>query len=321
MASVGRSLFVPDAWAREQRHRNERLVIPRTLLGLLVAAVAICGLISLVRRLVRGEGSMRAAWVAAALVVVTTLAASLLDLEATQFGFTVAEPFDNQMLRVALQMLGVAVAGGLIGALVAAVGVRIASRTEDAGPVEPTASRVHRWLPAAAIALLLAGAGGLATLAGPSMAPHVPSIAAANSTVPLVGALLAELDFPAVAAALVLAAAVLSTRRRRYEVAIAAGFVAVGALTRASTPDAGVSSIVLAGVGGLLGWWIYRSQLRDRPGVIAPMLLIVTLLGGLQVLAHGSYPGARIAAIGSLVATLAGYAIWRWLVKRDEAVT
>ena len=318
VASVGRTLFVPDAWAREQRRRSERLVIPRTLLGLLLTAFSICGLISLVRRLVRGEASKRAAWVGAALVSFTLIASSLLNLHATQFGFTVAEPFDNQMLRVALQVLGIAVAAGLIAALVSAVGVRIASRTEDPGPAGTNASRVDRWLPAVAIALLVAGAGGWSTLAGPPAAPRVPTVAAADSIAPLASAVAGELDFTAMAAGVLLAAAVLSSRRRRDEAAIGAGFIAAAVLGRASTPDTGVLAIALAGIGGAVAWWVFRRYLRGRPGVIAPMLLCVLLLGGIQALFRSSYPGSRLAACGGLLATLAGYAIWRWLVKKDE---
>ena len=318
VAGVGRSLFIPDAWSRDQRHRNERLIVPRALLGLLATAFAICGLISLVRRLARGEASKRAAGVGAVLLVGSSLAAALLGLNATEFGFTIAEPFDNQRLHVALQVLGLVAAGGLVGALVAAVGVRLASRTEDPGPVAPGASRIDRWAPAVAIALLATGAGGWTKLAGAPSLPRLPSVAAANALSPLAAAMIGELAFAVVAAAVILAAAVLSTRRRRDDLLIGAGFAAAALLARASVPDAGPGSIVLAGLAGLAGWWIYRRWLRDRPGVIAPTLLCGMLLGGLVNLAHDNFPGARVATLGGLVATLAGYAIWRWLVKADE---
>ena len=79
-------------------------------------------------------------------------------------------------------------------------------------------------------------------------------------------------------------------------------------------------AIAASGVAGLIGWWIYRTQLRDRPGVIAPMLLCVALIAALPTLVRPMYPGATIAALGGVCGTLLGYAIWRWLVKRDEAM-
>ena len=106
-------------------------------------------------------------------------------------------------------------------------------------------------------------------------------------------------------------------RLARGEASKRAAWVAA-ALARASVPDAAPVAIGVAALGGLLAWWIYRTQLRDRPGVIAPMLFCVVLLGALQPLIRPAFPGARSAAIAGLVATVIGYAIWRWLVKMDE---
>ncbi|MEO8935470.1 MAG: CPBP family intramembrane glutamic endopeptidase [Burkholderiaceae bacterium] len=318
VASVGRSTFVPDAWARDQRRRNEGLVVPRALLGLLTGALSICVMVSLVRRLARGEASKRAAWVVALLIVVILSTAAALDFKATEFSFTVAEPYNNQVLRFALQWLGITAAAALFGALVAAVGVRIASRAEDHEP--PSASRWRRWIPAVCLALLIAGVGGLGTLTGPAANARVPSVGAADSLAPALSAFSSALGFTTTVAGVVLAAAVLATRRRRYEILIAIGFVAAAALGRAAGPDTTVVAVLLSGIGGFVGWWIYRSQLRDRPGVIAPLLLLVGLLGLLPGLVQPAFPGARVAAFAGIVGTLLGYAIWRWLVKKDELV-
>lgn len=317
VASVGRSLFVPDAWTREQRHRNEYLVIPRGLLALLLTGFGICTLVSLVRRLARGEASRRAAVVAAALVALVLTAGVLLGYDATTFGFTVAEPYRNQALRVALQWLGITAAGALVGALVSSVGVRIASGADDGLPT--TASRRRRWLPAVAIALLVAGIGGLSRLVGPAANPRVPSIDRADSWSPIVSGFVGGLDLSTTIAAVLIGAAVLATRRRWPTWLVAAGFVAAAVLGRASTPDTTVTAVVLSGVGGFVAWWVYRTQLRDRPGVIAPLVLCAALLNALPPLVHPGFPEARVAAVASMIAIVVGYAIWRWLVKADEA--
>ena len=317
--AIGRSVFVPDAWSREQRRRADRLIVPKWLLGLGVAAFSVFCLVALVRRLARGDGSRRAAWVAGTLVASTLTVTTLLDLSATQFGFTVAEPFDNQLLRVGLQWLGTMVAGALAGALLAAVGVRYASRTED--PAPPAAGRWYRWGPAIAIASFVAGLGGHATWLGAAGGPRVPNVGAADSFAPSLAAFVDGLDFTVAVSASLLVAVVVSTRSRRWQIAIAAGFVAVAALARATSQDAGASSIVAAAAAGLIGWWIFRNFLRDRPGVIAPMMLCLALFNGIAAFGHPAYPGARFAALATLLSTLIGYAIWRWLVKSDERPT
>jgi hypothetical protein len=316
VTGVGRSVFVPEAWSRTQRRRNELLIIPKALFGLLVAAFGIATMVSAVRRLARGEASKRAAWVIAILVVVSSLVTALLDFNATEFGFTVSEPYDNQLLSFGLRWIGVAAAGALIGALVAAVGVRIASRSEE--PAPQSATRRQRWGAAIALALLIAGAGGYASLLGASSAPRMPAVGQADSLMPFVDAFVGSVDFTGTAAAVLIAAAVLSTRRRRIEIALAIGFAAAAALNRASLPEVGIVMIVGAALAGLVAWWLFRTQLRDRPGVIAPMLLCLAVLGLVPALARPAYPGAIVATLCSLAGTLLGYALWRWLVKGDE---
>ncbi len=165
VAVVGRSVFVPDAWERAERQRDAQLRLPRIALGIIGLAFTIAFVVSLVRRLARGEASKRAAAVAAVAMALSVSAGIWLDLNATQFGFTVAEPFDAQMLRVTLQWAGVASAAALFGALVTAVGVRIASRTEP-GTVRPTMPGLRRWLAPLALGLLASGIAGYGRLFG-----------------------------------------------------------------------------------------------------------------------------------------------------------
>jgi hypothetical protein len=319
VVSLGRSLFVPDAWKREQRSLDEKLTIPRYVLGVLGLAIAIAGLVSLVRRLARGEASKRAAWVTALLIVVTLLAGALLDLNASQFTFTIAEPFDNQMLGGALRLLGVTAAGALFGALIAAVGVRMASRVDaDAGS---NRMPLQRWAAPLAVALLVAGVGGLAAWFGPALDPRVPSVGAADSIAPWLNALIGELDFPASASLALLAVALLSSRKRAMQIVIAVAFIAAAMLGRAATRDATVGAIVGAGVAGAIGWLIYRTQIRDRLWVVAPLMLCLALIGEATSLFNAPYPGSRLATIMAIVATLIGYRIWQWLIGRDERVS
>ena len=326
VASVGRFLFIPDAWKREERTRNELLVIPRGLLAIIGAGLGIAVLVSLVRRIVRGEGSKRAALVAALLTIVTLSAATWFRLDATEFGFTVAEPFRNQLLRVALAWAGTTAAGALFGALVAAVGTRIASRSERdaarASSLAPSsANGSSRWMPWAvplAIALLVAGIGGYGALSGASSGPRIPAVGAADSSAPWLLALLSELGFVTVASAALLAAAVLASRKRAVEILVALLFVASAMLTRAMAIDAHATTIVVAGLGGFIGWLIYHYLIRERLWLLPPTVLCVALIGQLAGLVHEPWPGARVATVLGAVATVVGYAIWRWLVDTDR---
>ena len=323
VVSLGRTLFVPDAWTRNERHRNESLLIPRALLGLIALAFVIAVLVSTVRHLARGEASKRAAWVGGALTIAAVLVGGLLDLNASQFGFSIAQPFDDQMLRVYLKWLGAAAAAGLFAALFSTVGVRIASRAEHMRPAWETPRRT--WATAIALALLIAGIGGIVALIDASivarMNARVPAIGNADSFVPLLSNFVAGLDLVAAASVALIVVGLLSSRRRWIETVIALGFVLAALLGAAIVPEARWPSMVVAAIGGALAWWIYWRYVRERRWIVAPLVLCLSLLSLLPALLHSAYPGARTSAIASAVALLMTYAIWRWLLRGDLAKT
>ncbi len=321
VVSLGRTLFVPDAWTRDERHRNENLLIPRVLLGLIGLAFVIAFLVSTVRRLARGEASKRAAWVGGALTMAVVLVSGALELNATQFGFSIGQPFDDQMLRVYLRWLAVAAAAGLFAALFTTVGVRIASRAERARPASESPRRM--WLTAIAIALLVAGIGGVLSLLGSYLgtriSPRVPGIGDADSFVPMLSSFVGGLDFVAGTAVVLIAVALLSSRRRWIEAVIALGFVVAATLGAAVVPEARATSMLVAAVGGALTWWIYRRHIREREWIVPPLMLCLSLLSLLPALSFAAYPGSPLGAIAAAVALAIGYAIWRWLVRKDLA--
>lgn len=317
VVSIGRTLFVPDAWTREERHRLESLIVPRALLGIVAMAFVIAVLVSTVRRLARGEASRFAAWAGGALTAVAVFAGGLLALNATEFGFSIAQPFENQILRVYLKWLGAAAAGGLFAALFTSAGVRIASRAERARPASETPR--HTWATALAIALLIAGIGGILGLIGTRSAASVPAIGRADSFLPTLSGFVGGLHFLTTTSLALIATALLSSRRRWIERAVACGFVAAAALAAAISPDADAIAIAAAGIGGALAWSIYRRHVRDREWIIAPLVLCLALLSLLPALVHAAYPGARMATAATALALTFCYAIWRWLVRRDMA--
>ncbi len=317
VVSLGRTLFVPDAWARDERHRNELLLIPRALLGLIALAFLIAVLVSTVRRLARGEASRRAAWGGGGLTIVAVVVAGLLDLNATQFGFSIGQPFDDQMLRVYLKWLGAAAAAGLFAALFATVGVRIASRAARTRPASETSRRI--WAAAIAIALSISGIGGIVSLFDTPLNARVPGVGNADSFVPLLSSFVSGLDFVAATSVLLIGAALLKSRKRWIEVAIATGFVAAAMLGAAVVPDARAASIAAAAIGGALAWWIYRRYVREREWIVAPLALCLSLLSLLPSLIHAASPNARSGALAAAVGLMLAYAIWGWLVRGDGA--
>jgi hypothetical protein len=316
VTSVGRFVFVPDAWLRAQRTRDDASRIPRALLAVIVVAFAIALLVSLVRRIARGEASKRAAWIGAALLAATGTIVTWLNLNVAQSGFTIAEPFDAQMLRFTLQWVGVAAVSALFGAMGAAVGTRIASRAGDVGPDDRT--RWQRWAAPLALALLAAGLGGFANLFDAAAAPHEPAIGGAASLAPVVSALVGQLSFVGPASIALLVAALLSTRKRWLAGLLGLGVVASALLGAAAAPDPTAIKLVVTALVGAFAWWFFRSQIRDRPWIIAPTLLCMALATQLATLVHAGYPGARVDAIASIVSVLIGYRVWRWLVDGDR---
>ncbi len=317
VVSLGRTLFVPDAWTREERHRNEMRLIPRALLGLIALAFVIALLVSTVRRLARGEASRRAALVGATLTVVAVLVGGLLDLDASQFGFSIGQPFDDQMLRVYLKWLSAAAAAGLFAALFTAVGVRIVSRAERLRPASQTPRRT--WATAIAIAASISGIGGIVGVIGTRSNARVPEIGNADSFVPLLSSFVGGLDFVAATSVLLIAAALLKSRRRWIEVAIAPGFVLAAMLGAAIGPETRASSIAVAALAGALAWWIYRRHVREREWIVAPLAMCLSLLSLLPALMHATSPHARSGALAGAVGLTLAYAIWRWLVQNDRA--
>ena len=318
VSAVGRSVFVPDAWEREQRGRDDALRVARVAAGVLGLALAIAIVVSLVRRIARGEASGRAAVVTASLMVLALSAGVVLGLDASRFGFGVAQPYSAQMLRLALQWAGVAAAGAVFGALVGAVGVRIASRADVGRPHDGSAWQA--WIAPFALAAFVAGVGGFARWFGPATSPRLPSVGGAHSLAPNVSAFVGQLEFPATAAVALLVAAMLATHRRWLALALPVGCVIAAMLGRAAVPDPTWAAVLIAGAAGAIAWVIYRTLIRDRLWIVAPFMLCLALLGQLASLAQPGYPGARTDAVVAIVATLIGYRLWRWLVDRDDAV-
>ncbi len=118
-------------------------------------------------------------------------------------------------------------------------------------------------------------------------------------------------------ALLLIVIAILSPRRRRIEVGIAIGVVAAAMLTRASTPDPTLLSIVGWGVGGAVAWGLFRLLIRDRPWIVAPALLCLVVLRTLAELAEPAFPGARFVDVAAIVGAIVGYRLWCWLVDAD----
>jgi len=319
VVSIGRRVFVPDAWQREQRSRNEILILPRILFALSGLALAIALLVFIVRAIVRGDVSRRAAVVGGLVVATAALVGGVLDLNATQFGFSIAEPYGDQMARVYLRWVGGALGAGLIGALVTGVGVRLASR-DALGASVPT-RRSARWLASVALALLLLGANGFKAAVTADLGPRFPELADAASALPWLATFVGRLDLVSWIGLGVLLATLLSTRRRWIAIAIAAAFVVVpmlGALSVAYMPWHGV---LAAGAIGAVGYLVYRLYFRARLELVATTVLLISILSSYgATIGQPPYRGVGFASYCAIAGAIIGYALWRWLVVSDAAV-
>lgn len=315
VSGIGRRVFIPDAWQRQERQRDERLLVPRGIGVVLGLAITVGFLVSVVRRMARREASARAAWVGGLLVAGTLLVGVVLTLNAARSGFSITEPYDDQMLRVWLRGFGVAAMAGLFGALVAAVGVRIVA--DNARMLEATTSRNDRWFAAGALALFAVGIGGIGHLLASAKTPDVPSTGELDASLPWLAHLAGSLDFVTGAALVAAVAAMLSSRRRGVAALIALVFVALPMVGAFSVRDAVTSGVVVAGVAGGLSYLVYRTFIRDRYDVIAPMLLVATVLMTLVLLVRPGSGLSIVDAASGLLGNLIGYVLWRLLVKHD----
>ena len=315
--SAGRSVFIPDAWQRDERHRNERLTIVRGVLGIVALALIVCLLVVVIRRLVGGEVVKRAAFVGGGLALITVLGGGLLNLNASEFNFSVAEPFGGQMLRLVLKWLGGGIGAALLAGVMVGVGVRIATRAERLRPVVDTPWRL--WRDALAIALAVRGLPGLASAVETRIQARLPSVGDAHSLLPFVSAFLDNIGLVSLAATAVIVAMMFAWRRGPRAWLTAACFVLLGLAGAASQPDAGLNAVALGTVAGVLAWGGYRLFILNRLWIVVPVLLWMALLAALMNALRPTTPGALSSAVAAALASLAGYAIWRWLCKGDAA--
>ena len=317
VVSLGRFLFVPDAWKRDERHRNERLVFARAALGVAGFALAVWLLVVAFRRLIRRDVSRSAALVGGAIGFVGVVGAGLLNLNASEFGFSVGEPWGAQMLRLALKWLAGGIGAALLSALMVGVGVRIASRAASLRPPADTTWRL--WRDGLAIALVVRGLSGLTSSLQTRSDATLPAVSEAHSLLPFASAALDNLGLVSLTGTATIVAMMLASRHGWHAWLVAGGFVAFGVLGVASRPGADLALVASGVLGGVVVWGAYRLFILPRPWILPPTLLWIALFGALSKALSPAYPGALASALAAALAGIASYAVWNRLCSSDRA--
>ena len=319
VVSAGRSVFVPDAWKRDERHRNERLVFARAALGIAGFAFAVWLLVVAFRRLIKHDVSARAALVGGVIAFVGVVGVGLLNLNASEFGFSVGEPWGAQMLRLALKWLAGGVGAALLSALMVGVGVRIASRAASLRPPSDTTWRL--WRDALAIALVVRGLSGLTTSLQAKSDATLPAVAEAHSLLPFASAALDNLGLVSLAAMATIVAMMFAWRHGWRAWLVAGGLVAFAVLGAASRPDVDWALVASGALGGVVVWGAYRLFVLQRLWIVPPALLWIAVLGAVARALSPTYPGALGSALAAALASIASYAVWNWLCRTDRALS
>ncbi len=314
VAARGRYVFVPEDWTRERKAKKDAAQIVAGVGGLGIAFALGTIVVLGIRRFAQHAFCARAAVVGGLAAFAYVVAQKALGFEAAMTeSYVTAQPLSQQYARDALGTLALATTAGLLAAMFAGVGVRLASRAA------PTRSMLEAWRDAGALAFLMLGAGTFLRLLAPASAgPRMPSVREADSWSPVLGAALDGFDFLMLCASAVTAVAVLGRHSGWSAWMTAALFVLSGLVLGALSPDFTPLAIAGAMAVGAVSYLIYRRYVLSRLDIIPPLVAWLALLAAIQSLVQPAYVGAVPGALVSTASIAVGYAVWHWLVASDR---
>ncbi|HEY5307296.1 MAG TPA: hypothetical protein VIK97_02190, partial [Casimicrobiaceae bacterium] len=315
VASVGRAVFVPEAWERLEVKRDERFQGIR-LAAVLVAAVA--GLAALVLAIVnwnRGHCDKRAMRLLFAIVLVVAIVGLGNNWPAIAHGLRTAQPVPSQV--------GVAVLAGVFGALVLAllsglmggVGIWYARWLR---PV-PMAGRLAFWANGIAVALVFQGIAAASAGMASRDGPLVPDLHLAAQAWPMLGALVEPLKLAAASGFALFALHLFDrvtvhwTRRIWLVALVVMGLFCAGALHDSEAViGSAVRGLAVGVIAFALLWRVVRFDLRMIPALIATDMV---LEGAQGAALSGTATSWWQFAVGASVTVAVAIAMTRYIAR------
>lgn len=314
--STGRAVFVPEAWQRAEARRDDERQVVKIASLVIVALLALAGLVYAVIAWNRHRCDRRAMLVVGGLSMAMLVAASANNWPALAMQLRTAEPVLAQLTTSILGMLAGALLVGLLFGLLGGVGAWYAR----AQPAVALAGRLPAWAMGAAAALATAGiTTALTALVAPSM-PTWPDLKVFSSAWPAAGAVMSAFAFvPALAVTLFLLAVIdrgtVGWTRRIPLVAVALALFGTAAalLSGLEFLDAVRRGVVEGLVALAFAWLVLRYDLASVPAFVATGLL----LDGARNTALAATPAAWwLYALGAATTIALTWAATRYLRPR-----
>lgn len=308
IASVGRYVYIPEEWERQQRAsttRNTMLRIAETLTfaGLLVTA-AVIGVIAWSRRLY----APRLFVAGAAMMLVVAVARAANAWPTALASFTTAAPLRLQIAGViGLGLVGVTLTAVLVGLALGAVPGRL-SASGALGDRDAAQLGVAAGFFAAAVTAL---AWALRT----PLWARAPDVDGAGTFLPILQAAIDPIPGMLVASAVVLSALLLVDRlttswtRRRFPGIVV--LAVIGVLTGSVPAGSHAGGWFVGGLitaGGMV--FAYATLLRFDLTMVPLVLATMTAVGAVATGTGRAYPGALAGSAGAAV--LAMIVGWWW---------
>ncbi|MBN1671065.1 MAG: CPBP family intramembrane metalloprotease [Kiritimatiellae bacterium] len=178
VAAVYRYVHVPEEWDRQERSRENVVMIARLFSGVAVTALVLAGIVGAIIRWARRKLSVRLFLLAGALLLLLRIANMVNDWPATVARFSTSEPLSTQVLLTVL--------GGGVGALFSALGTAllVAAVPNWKRTQVPIQTR-RAVLLGGGIGLLLPAAWTLVSSVFPPLTPVLGDFGPADSYCPL----------------------------------------------------------------------------------------------------------------------------------------